>query len=127
MADKDLRTIMEAFYNAAPYGNITEEEPEERVEGSVEFKQHRNTDKASLSIEASGDTMAELHKILKLAGIEMSELPDMPTDDNEVEVEPDDEEDAPKVITIKPAGEYNPIAGDKKEILNALMSRYKSV
>jgi hypothetical protein len=33
-----------------------------------------------------------------------------------------------KVISLKPkATGYDPVAGDKKEILNALMNRYKSL
>ena len=34
-----------------------------------------------------------------------------------------------KVISLKPQGDqgYNAIGGDKKEILNALMNRYKSL
>lgn len=49
------------------YG-IVSAEPEQ-IEGSVEFKQHKNTDKGSVSIEASGDNMQELAKVLKLAGL----------------------------------------------------------
>jgi hypothetical protein len=56
--------IKEAMSDA--YG-IVSAEPE--VEGSVEFKQHKNTDKGSVSIEASGDNMQELAKVLKLAGL----------------------------------------------------------
>jgi hypothetical protein len=56
--------INEAMSDA--YG-IVSAEPE--VEGSVEFKQHKNTDKGSVSIEASGDNMQELAKVLKLAGL----------------------------------------------------------
>ena len=36
------------------------------------------------------------------------------------------EEGGPVVVSLKPQG-YNPVAGDKKEILNALMNRYKSL
>jgi hypothetical protein len=57
-------SVSEAMSDA--YG-IADVKPE--VEGSVEFKQHKNTDKGSVSIEASGDDMQELAKVLKLAGL----------------------------------------------------------
>jgi hypothetical protein len=57
-------SVNEAMSDA--YGVIGAE-PE--VEGSVEFKQHKNTDKGSVSIEASGDDMQELARVLKLAGL----------------------------------------------------------
>lgn len=56
--------LSEAMSDA--YG-IVSAEPE--VEGSVEFKQHKNTDKGSVSIEAAGDTMQDLADVLKLAGL----------------------------------------------------------
>lgn len=46
-----------------------EEMMEPEVEGSVEFKQHKNTDTGSVTIEASADNMQELAKVLKLAGL----------------------------------------------------------
>ena len=82
------------------YG-IVSAEPE--VEGSVEFKQHKNTDKGSVSIEASGDNMQELAKVLKLAGLTLpqdmyKDEPQASADDHEPEQEdvllsPDHEDD----------------------------------
>ena len=47
MADKDLRSIMEAFYNAAPYGNP--EQPESEDKESVSYsKTKRQGDALSL-------------------------------------------------------------------------------
>ena len=87
--------IKEAMSDA--YG-IVSAEPE--VESSVEFKQHKNTDKGSVSIEAAGDTMQDLSDVLKLAGLTLpkdmhSDEPkdDEPKDDKpevDVVVEPDD-------------------------------------
>ena len=57
--------IEEAMSDA--YG-IVDAQPEQ-IEGSVEFKQHKNTDKGSVSIEATGETMQDLADILKLAGL----------------------------------------------------------
>ena len=64
----------------------------EQVEGSVEFKQHKNTDKGSVSIEASADDMQELSKVLKLAGLTLPS--DMNADEDPIQPEKhDDEED----------------------------------
>ena len=57
-------SVNEAMSDA--YG-VVDAEPE--VESSVEFKQHKNTDKGSVSIEASGEDMQELARVLKLAGL----------------------------------------------------------
>ena len=90
--------LSEAMSDA--YG-IVSAEPE--VEGSVEFKQHKNTDKGSVSIEASGDNMQELAKVLKLAGLTLpqdmyKDEPQASADDHEPEQEdvllsPDHEDD----------------------------------
>ena len=90
--------LSEAMSDA--YG-IVSAEPE--VEGSVEFKQHKNTDKGSVSIEASGEDMQELAKVLKLAGLTLpqdmyKDEPQASADDHEPEQEdvllsPDHEDD----------------------------------
>jgi len=90
--------IEEAMSDA--YG-IVSAEPE--VESSVEFKQHKNTDKGSVSIEASGDTMQDLADVLKLAGLTLpkdmhKDEPQASADDQEPEQEevllsPDHEDD----------------------------------
>ena len=79
--------LSEAMSDA--YG-IVSAEPE--VEGSVEFKQHKNTDKGSVSIEASGEDMQELAKVLKLAGLTLpqdmyKDEPQASADDHEPEQE----------------------------------------
>ena len=84
---KRLSEIVEAMSDV--YG---EEENSEQVEGSVEFKQHKNTDKGSVSIEASADDMQELSKVLKLAGLTLPS--DMNADEDPIQPEKhDDEED----------------------------------
>lgn len=93
-----ITNLKEAMSDA--YG-IVSAEPE--VEGSVEFKQHKNTDKGSVSIEASGDNMQELARVLKLAGLTLpqdmhSDEPQASADDHEPEQEdillsPDHEDD----------------------------------
>jgi hypothetical protein len=65
----------------------------EQTGGSVTFRQEKNTDKGSVSIEASADDMQELAKVLKLAGITLPqginpEQPEQP--EAEVEVDADD-------------------------------------
>ena len=101
--------------------------------------------------------MDELHDILKLAGITLPKGKDSeeehdhdeepkqgeyadvcdgcgkPGDEcecSDCDQHGDDEESKMKmkVISLKPkATGYDPVAGDKKEILNALMNRYKSL
>ena len=147
MADKDLRSIMEAFYNAAPYGNP--EQPESEDKESVSYSKTKRQGDASVTVSANADSMEELHNILKLAGIEIGDKEEHDHDEHdhsehdhedicdgcgktgeECECEDCDQHgsDEPKmkVISLKPQG-YNPVAGDKKEILNALMNRYKSL
>ena len=85
--------IEEAMSDA--YG-IVSAEPE--VEGSVEFKQHKNTDKGSVSIEASGDTMQDLADVLKLAGLTLPQ--DMHKD--EPQASADDEEPEQEEILLSP-------------------------
>ena len=90
--------IEEAMSDA--YGMVS---AEPKVEGSVEFKQHKNTDKGSVSVEASGDTMQDLADVLKLAGLTLpqdmhKDQPQASADDQEPEQEeillsPDYEDD----------------------------------
>jgi hypothetical protein len=96
--EEDNSVVKEAMSDA--YG-IVSAEPE--VEGSVEFKQHKNTDKGSVSIEAAGDTMQDLADVLKLAGLTLpqdmyKDEPQASADDHEPEQEdvllsPDHEDD----------------------------------
>ena len=151
MADKDLRSIMEAFYNAAPYGNP--EQPESEDKESVSYNRTKKQGDATVTVSANADSMDELHQILKLAGIdphglEGSKEPEAhdheehdhedicdgcgkPGDEYECEDcdQHGDQSDGPVVVSLKPQGSqgYNSIGGDKKEILNALMNRYKSL
>ena len=59
--------VKEAMSDA--YGVVPSED---KLEGHVEYKQHKNNDKGSVSVEASAETMDDLHDILKLAGIDMA-------------------------------------------------------
>ena len=143
MADKELQSIMEAFYNAAPYGNPEQQQSEDKE--SVSYSKTKRQGDASVTVSANADSMEELHQILKLAGIDPHGLEGSkgPEAHDHEEGECDDtcpdecpdcdhdeehggEERGPVVVSLKPQG-YNPVGGDKKEILNALMSRYKSL
>ena len=75
-------------------------EPE--VSGSVEFKQHKNTDKGSVSIEASADDMQELSKVLKLAGLTLPS--DMNADQDPIQPEKEEE---PEVVADSEVAEKN--------------------
>ncbi len=140
MADKELQSIMEAFYNAAPYGNP---QADDSSEERVTYSKTQKHGSASVTTSANADSMDELHKILKLAGIDVDgkEHHDHDHDHEEGDCDdtcPDDcpdcdheeaggDDSGPIVVSLKPKGEYNPVGGDKKEILNALMNRYKSL
>jgi hypothetical protein len=65
------------------YGTTIEDQG---VQGSVEFKQNKNTDRGSVSIEATGDTMQDLADILKLAGLTLPKEIN-PDGGEEVEIE----------------------------------------
>ena len=86
-------------------GAMPSEEP--KVEGSVEFKQHKNTDKGSVSIEASGDTLQDLADVLKLAGLTLPDAmkPADKEEEPEVKAEPSDdsEKEDPAYTTNKQA------------------------
>jgi len=138
-----MRSIMEAFYNAAPYGMPGAEADADDKE-TVTYNRTKKQGDAVVTVSANADSMDELHQILKLAGIDAHGLegskepeahdheehdhaePEMKMDDEEC---CDDEEPKMKVISLKPQSDqgYNGIGGDKKEILNALMNRYKSL
>ena len=96
MVDKCKEEMKESVSEAMSdaYG-IVSAEPE--IEGSVEFKQHKNTDKGSVSIEASGETMQDLADVLKLAGLTLPK--DMHSDDQESshDVKPEQED-----VLVKP-------------------------
>lgn len=145
-------SIMESFYMSSPYGQQSEGEDKETVTYSKTKKQGDNT----VTVSANADSMDELHDILKLAGITLPKGKDSEEHDHDEEPKqgeyaddmcdgcgkPGDEcecedcdqhgdeegEKKPMVISLKPKGMgYDPVGGDKKEILNALMNRYKSL
>ena len=70
----------------------------------------------------------------KLAGIDFDDKGEMDHDhEEESPCDQGDEveggEEGPVIVSLKPKSpdQYNPVGGDKKEILNALMNRYKSL
>ena len=67
MADKELRSIMEAFYNAAHM--VIQSNKSQRTKSQIYSKTKRQGD-ASVTVSANADSMEELHSILKLAGID---------------------------------------------------------
>jgi hypothetical protein len=113
--EEDNSVVKEAMSDA--YG-IVSAEPE--VEGSVEFKQHKNTDKGSVSIEAAGDTMQDLADVLKLAGLTLPK--DM---HNDQEASAHDEEPEQEDVLLSPdhkekhADPYDKDDDDKCDVCNA--------
>lgn len=113
--EEDNSVVKEAMSDA--YG-IVSAEPE--VEGSVEFKQHKNTDKGSVSIEAAGDTMQDLADVLKLAGLTLPK--DM---HNDQKASAHDEEPEQEDVLLSPdhkekhADPYDKDNDDKCDVCNA--------
>ena len=98
--NKKLLNIMEGVsFNSFGMPQVSAE-PE--VQGSVEFKQHKNTDKGSVSIEASADDMQELAKVLKLAGLTLPS--DMNPDQDPIQPEKEEE---PEVVADSEVAEDN--------------------
>ena len=107
----------------------------EQVEGSVEFRQHKNTDKGSVSIEASGDDMQELAKVLKMAGLTLPDgMNPEPEHDEPEHDEPEhhDEPEAPcdsdepedkKVMVVSPQDAS--MSTDKEVLVNFLKDKLK--
>ena len=141
---------MESFYTSSPYGMQGADDQDDKE--TVTYNRTKKQGDATVTVSANADSMDELHQILKLAGIdahglEGSKGPEEPEahdheepkqgeyaddeccDDDECHDECGDEENPKmKVVSIKPkAMGYDPVGGDKKQILHALMNRYKSL
>jgi hypothetical protein len=102
------------------------------LEGGVEFKQHKGNDKGQVSIEASAESMDDLHELLKLAGVEMSvdlKQAEKPVDsDNKDHDEPEshDDKEEPKdkkVMVISPQDAN--YSTDKEVLVNYLKDKLK--
>ena len=130
---KQLAGLEEAMSDA--YGVVPSED---KLEGSVEYKQHKNNDKGSVSVEASAETMDDLHDILKLAGVDMAmdlnktEKGDDEDHDHDQEpkepVEPEapcdaDEPKDKKVMVISPNDAS--YSTDKEVLVNYLKDKLK--
>ena len=130
---KQLAGLEEAMSDA--YGVVPSED---KLEGSVEYKQHKNNDKGSVSVEASAETMDDLHDILKLAGVDMAmdlnktEKGDDEDHDHDEEpkepVEPEapcdaDEPEDKKVMVISPQDAS--YSTDKEVLVNYLKDKLK--
>ena len=130
---KQLAGLEEAMSDA--YGVVPSED---KLEGSVEYKQHKNNDKGSVSVEASAETMDDLHDILKLAGVDMAmdlnktEKGDDADHDHDEEpkepVEPEapcdaDEPEDKKVMVISPNDAS--YSTDKEVLVNYLKDKLK--
>ena len=99
---KRLSDIVEAMSDAYGQPEIVapvQIKSDDKVESSVEFKQHKNTDKGSVSIEAAGDTMQDLADVLKLAGLTLPK--DMHSDEPKDD-EPKDDKPEVDVVAVEP-------------------------
>jgi len=99
---KRLSEIVEAMSDA--YGQpeivapVQIKTDDQETSGTVTFRQDKSTDKGSVSIEASGEDMQELAKVLKLAGLTLpqdmyKDEPDSDKEDNDHEGHDDIEKD----------------------------------
>ena len=88
---RDVKKVDEAMMDAYGVSDCGAGEPEQQVDGSVTFRQDKNTDKGSVSIEANADDMQELAKVLQMAGLtlpkEMSGSSEASADDEDPEQE----------------------------------------
>ena len=97
----------------------------EQVEGSVTFRQEKNTDKGSVSIEASADDMQELAKVLKLAGLTLpkdmnaDQDPMQPAEEPEVVVP--DEDDGKQPTMNFPKTDVDPNMSQDKAVLTSVI------
>ena len=97
-----------------------------QVEQSVEFRQHKNTDRGSVTIEASADDMQELAKVLKLAGLTLpkdmnyDQDPIQPASDDPVVVVPD-AEDGDKPTMNFPKTDVDPNMSQDKAVLTSVI------
>ena len=128
MVDKCKEEMKESVSEAMSdiYG-----QPKE-LEGGVEFKQHKGNDKGQVSIEASAESMDDLHELLKLAGVEMSvdlgkaEKPEDSDDNDHDEPESHDNKEEPKdkkVMVISPNDAS--YSTDKEVLVNFLKDKLK--
>ena len=107
-----------------------DEAQSEPVTGSVEFKQHKNTDKGSVSIEASADDMQELAKVLKLAGLTLPS--GMNADQDPIQPEPDHHEVDVVDVSVddepSPCGSSDDVSysTDKEVLKNFLQAQLKN-
>lgn len=145
--EQDMQAELESWFK---YGHGVGDEPQEsieegleelampcgadaesQVEQSVEFRQHKNTDKGSVTIEASADDMQELSKVLKLAGLTLpkdmnyDQDPIQPASDEPVVVVPD-AEDGDKPTMNFPKTDVNPnMTQDKAVLTNVIRDKLR--
>lgn len=148
-------SIMESFYMSSPYGQQSEGEDKESVSYNRTKKHGDATVTVNANAE-SMDELHDILKLAGIDphGLEGHKKPEEHDHDEEPKQgeyadvcdgcgKPGDEcecsdcdqhgddeegEKKPMVISLKPKGMgYDPVGGDKKEILNALMNRYKSL
>lgn len=131
---KRLSGMIEAMSDAYGEDQVVapvEIKSDDKVEGSVEFKQHKNTDKGSVSIEASGDDMQELAKVLKMAGLTLPQ--DMYKDEPEShDDEPEDSQPKLDVVAVEPeqdtpcgSDEDPSYSTDKEVLVNYIKDKLK--
>lgn len=151
---KKYMSIMESFYMSSPYTQNSQSEDKENITYSKTKKKGDSSVTVSANAD-SMDELHDILKLAGITlpksdshdhdhehdhdeEPKKGEYADVcdgcgkPGDECECEdcdAHGDEEgEKKPMVISLKPKGMgYNPVSGDKKEILNALMNRYRSL
>ena len=107
----------------APCGMEPEEQPEtDEISGSVSFSTSKNTERGTVSIEASADDMQELAKVLKLAGLTLPKDMNPDADDGEPEAEViADVDDGSQPTMDFPQTDVNPNMSTDKALLTSVI------
>jgi len=108
--------------------NVCDQEEQPADDESVHFRKEKSSDKGSVSIEASADSMEEMKRLLALIGHDLPKEMSPSTDD-EVDNGPDGEVmDQPVTISVSEPGDkpFDPYGNNKKALLNYLRDSYNS-
>lgn len=91
---KDVKSkkVDEAMMDAYGVSDCGTDSTDSQTGGSVSFRQEKNTDKGSVTIDASGDDMQALADVLKLAGLTLPQDMHRDTEASAGDEEPEQEE-----------------------------------
>ena len=128
LGEEPVAIQIEPETDEAPCGiepELEVEPEEEETSGSVSFSTSKNTDKGTVTIEASADDMQELAKVLKLAGLTLPKDMNPDTDDTD-QGEPEaeviaDVDDGSQPTMDFPQTDVNPNMSTDKAVLTSVI------